>query len=267
MQPEEHPRRRLRLAIPAAAFVVLLLVVGVAVLLSLRQSLSPAHRETLPKKTYTGLSKLAVDVNSADVTLQPGTGRSIVVERSLTWNNDRPSVRVEKSGDTLDVGSEGCRSGIDFGFTTCRVKITVTLPATMPVSLRIDSGDARVSGLSGALKAHMSSGNLRLSRMSGAIDADVDSGDLIGDEISSATVHAESSSGDLRFEFGAAPDRVVARSSSGDVNLRLPRISAGYAISTDVSSGDRRVPASHNGSPHRLDLAADSGDVTVDYAD
>jgi hypothetical protein len=266
MQPEEHPGRRRSLAIPATAFVLLLLVVGAAVLLSLRQSLSPAHRETLPKRTYTGLSKLAVDLDSADITLRSGAGRSVLVERTLTWNNDRPSVHVDKAGDTLTVRSDGCRSGISFGFTTCRVQITVTLPADMPVSMQTDSGDAQVTGLTGPVRAHTSSGNLRLSRLSGALDADIDSGDLDADEISSPTVRARSSSGDVRIAFASAPDRVVASSSSGNVTVRVPQVATGYAISTEVSSGDRHVPASHSGSPHHLDLTADSGDVTVDYA-
>ncbi|GAA4216113.1 DUF4097 family beta strand repeat-containing protein [Actinocatenispora rupis] len=265
MQPDEHPGRRRSLAIPAAAFVVLLIVVGGAVLLSLRQSLSPAHRETTPTKTYRGADKLMIDLSSADIVLRGGTGDAVRVSRTMSWNNSRPEVSVDVEDGTLAVRSNGCRHGV--GFDTCRVSITVTLPATLPVSMRTESGDARLTGLTGPVRVRTSSGDVTASGLSGELDAQIDSGDLTADDVTSPRVNVIADSGNVQLTFAAVPQRVVARTSSGDLRLRVPRTGDGYAISTAVSSGDRRVvPTSRAGSAHRLDLSADSGDLTVDYA-
>lgn len=140
------------------------------------------------------------------------------------------------------------------------LRLTATLPETIPVQLKVGSGDAWVSGVS-ALSIDAGSGDVDARRIQGAVIAKVNSGDITLDDIGSLHV-LSIGSGDLDaktvrgaakvgsigsgdFELKGAQDGVAIGSiGSGDANLddiggdvRVGSIGSGDVTARDVRGG------------------------------
>ncbi len=255
------------LAISALAFALLILVAGAAVLLSLRQSISPAHRST-EQHSYQGLSRLTLDVGSGNVRVRAGEAgsRTVTVVEKLAWNRQRPTVERRHTGDALTVRPRCASDGLSFGFRTCRADLTVTVPADLSLNLLANSGDIGASGLSGPVLIRATSGDVTLDELSGPVAVKLDSGNVGARNLRSHSVRVSASSGDVKLGFRSAPDTVDVAVSSGNTHVQVPHESAGYQVSSTVSSGDSSVGVHRStGSPHRITLRASSGDIRVDY--
>jgi len=260
---EQRDRRRVSgMAISALVFAVLLVLLGMAVLLSLRHSLRPAHHQT-QSASYGGVTAIASHVDRADLTVRPGSGKAVTIRRTLAWSQNRPRVAVTQRGGTLSVDAS-CPS--EAGFPVCHIALTVTVPKTMPLSLDTESGDVTVTGLTGPLKTHTVSGDITLRDLSGVLDLHADSGNVTATHLRSRTVRSVASSGDTTLGFATAPDSVRATASSGDIAVQVP-LGPDYAISSQVSSGDKHIDVPNTtGAAHQISLVASSGDLRVDYA-
>ncbi|MGA8112381.1 MAG: DUF4097 family beta strand repeat-containing protein [Actinocatenispora sp.] len=257
------------LIISGVAFAVLIVVLGGAVLLSLRQAVRPTHHAT-PHHSYSGVQTLHVKAGSSDIEVAAshGSSKDVSVVEDLSWTHRRPSVAIDRAGDTLDVHAQCPDSGLSWGFRTCGVRVRITVPADMPVDLEAASGDLTASGLTHAVRLRASSGDVSLDRLSGPVDARVTSGNVHATALSSETVRTQADSGDISLAFRTAPKAVTAGASSGDVHVEVPRASGGYHVSSTVASGDSAVRVSRNdGSARRITVRASSGDVTVAYRD
>ena len=259
------PVRRHRMIIPAVAFVVLLLAIGGAVLFGLRQSLHPAHTSD-HTSSYRKVARLSVDTDSADVTVQRGAGSAVRVENHREWTSEMPKVQAAVHAGTLNIGTEPCR-GMDFGIAVCRIKIVVTVPSSLPVQLRVDSGDVTISDLSAAVDAEANSGSIMAVGLSGPLTLKSDSGDIDGDSLASKDVRFAADSGDVNLRFAAAPSTVTGTADSGNVRIEVPSVAAGYRVIAHADSGDVHVPPKgvHADSKRVIRATADSGDVTVGY--
>jgi hypothetical protein len=260
-----QPDRQRRLFIPAVAFVVLLLAIGVAVAFGLRQALHPAHR-TDHSSTFHDVTRLSVDVESADVRVRRGTGSAVTVASHLEWSSDSPKVTAAVHSGTLSVGTSPCR-GTQFGIQICRIRITVTMPATLPATLHTDSGDLTVSDLSGPVDAQADSGDVKVSGLSGPLTMKSDSGDIEADELASKRVRFDADSGNARLRFATAPSSVAGVADSGNVTIELPTATGGYDLVVHADSGDVHLPPEgvRKDSSRKIQAAADSGDVTIRY--
>ncbi|BCJ36657.1 hypothetical protein Athai_41600 [Actinocatenispora thailandica] len=245
------------------AFVVLLLAIGLAVTFGLRQAMHPAHRAD-HSNTYHEVTRLSVDTDSADVRVRRGTGSAVTVASHLEWSSDTPKVTAAMHAGTLSVGTSPCR-GTQFGIQICRIRITLTVPAALPATLRTDSGDLNISDLSGSVDAKADSGNVKVVGLSGPLTVRADSGDIEADELSSKTVRFNANSGDATLRFVTAPSRVVGAADSGNVTIELPNTSGGYDLALHADSGGVHAPAEgvHRESSRKIRADADSGDVTV----
>ncbi len=255
------------LTISALAFALLILVAGGAVLLSLRQSLHPSHHST-GGYGYQGVSQLTMDLGSAKVRVRAGAAgsRGVTVEQKLAWNRRQPTVERRQTGDALSVRASCPSDGMTFGFRTCRVELTVTVPADLPVTLLASSGDIGASGLSGPVHIRATSADVTLDGLSGPVTANLDSGNVGAHDLRSHSVRVSASSGDVTLGFRSAPRAVDVAVSSGNVHVRVPHEASGYQVSSTVSSGDTTVGVRRSGhSPHHMTLRASSGDVRVDY--
>lgn len=260
-------RRHRGLAISGIVFVVLILLIGGAVLLSLRQALNPAHSDTV-RRTFGHIDRLVVTSRSNDVTVvaAPAGSDTVTITGKLQWNRKRPTVRPVVSGHRLHVESS-CAGELHWGFSTCRADLTVAVPAGTALDLRAESGDASVRGLTGAVDVEASSGNLKLTGLTGPVHAATQSGGIAATGLRSAKVRATASSGDINLAFGTAPDDVTATASSGNIDIAVPETPDGYAVTYQVSSGDPHVTvARHRTSPHRLRAEASSGDIKIETA-
>lgn len=262
MSPERG--RSARMIVPALAFVVLLLLIGLAVALGLRQMMNPPHHSD-HTTAFRQVSRLAVDVNSADVTVRRGAGDEASVQANLAWSSERPHVVSGVHDGTLTVDTRPCRGG-QFGIQVCRVKLTVTVPAATPATLRATSGNITVSDLSAGVDARTDSGDLQAVGLSGRTRLSATSGDITAESLTSRQVRFRADSGNVRLLFGAAPATVAGSVSSGDIQIEVPETTDGYRWVADADSGDVRLPDSGNAHADRtVEASASSGDVTVSY--
>jgi hypothetical protein len=224
---------------------------------------------------------LRVQVDSGDLTVLPATDGRVTVDSRAKGTLWLPHAKVRMDGDTVRVGGD-CPA-ISIG--RCQLSFVVHVPAGVPVTAHTSSGDVRASGLSapadlsassGDVEADELSGGARLSTSSGDVVArgvsgtlhmETSSGDLEGAALKAPSVSADVSSGDIDLDFAVAPVRVDAVSSSGDVNVLVPRVAGtAYRVDVDTSSGDNTVGvATDPASARTLRAVTSSGDVRVAY--
>jgi putative adhesin len=254
-------------AISGVAFAVLIAAAGGVVALSLHQWMDPAHRHTSTQH-HGGVSRLTVDSGSGDVTISaaPQGTTTVAVTRHLSWNRVAPEVSEKQHGHTLAV-SASCPTESHVGFDTCRVSLTIKVPADTSVSAHTDSGDTTVRDLSGAVRLYDGSGNVMMTNLSGPVEVQADSGDVFGTELHSTRVRTADDSGDTTLTFDGVPDSVAVTASSGRVDVSVPR-SAEYAVQGKADSGSKDIHVPDRaGAPHRINLSTSSGDVVLGYTD
>ena len=118
-------------------------------------------------------------------------------------------------------------------------EIEVDVPHGAEVSIDSASADIEVADLSGAKQFRTASGDMRLERLAGS-------------------VQIESVSGDVELE-GQAPIELGARSVSGDLRIRVPRL---RKLDMSTTSGDIWLDAALSGDGP-FTLRSISGDVTI----
>jgi len=172
-----------------------------------------------------GVRGVQIDVNSQDLHLTGSdnargftlAGRACASEQAML---DKLQVTQRREGDQLliDIGNTG-----GFGFTLfggssySSLEVTVQLPANLPVTVRVGSGDADVSGVQ-QLQTNVGSGDLHVRQVSGKFGTSVGSGDVDATDIGSLDLGSVGS-GDFKAE-GIKGDARIGSIGSGDVTLR-----------------------------------------------
>ena len=190
-----------------------------------------------------GVRSVQIDVNSHDLHLIGGAdtrgltlvGRACASKKAAL---DKLQVTQRREGDQLliDIGNTG-----GFGFTLfggssySSLEVTVQLPANLPVTVRVGSGDADVSGVQ-QLQTNVGSGDLHVRQVSGKFGTSVGSGDVDATDIGSLDLGSVGS-GDFKAE-GIKGDARIGSIGSGDVTLR----NVGGSVHADtLGSGDLEV--------------------------
>jgi len=224
--------------------------------------------------------------DAGNVTIRAGESPS--VQREVHYDNDKPGE------DTFRV-DDGVLELDPCPVRQCRIDYEVVVPAGTTVSGELDAGAIDISGVeevnvrasagevtvrdvAGAVNVEASSGKVTLADIGGEVVAKVESGELTADKVrggailkaSSGNVEAhgiqgpaqvESSSGNVVVELTTADD-VRVEADSGNVDVTVPQ--GAYQVRTSADSGD--VDGDLTDDPagaHRLDLRADSGNITV----
>ena len=121
-----------------------------------------------------GVRSVQIDVHSQDLHLTGSdnargltlTGRACASEQAML---DKLQVTQRREGDQLliDIGNTGGFSFSLFGGNAySSLEVTVQLPANLPVTVRVGSGDADVSGVQ-QLQTSVGSGDLHVRQVSG----------------------------------------------------------------------------------------------------
>ena len=192
-------------------------------------------------------------------------GRACASDRSML---DGLTVTQRREGDqlVLELGG-GQRSGFHlFGSSYSDLDVTVQLPADLPLTVDVGSGDAEVSGVR-QLDSHVGSGDLHVRNVAGRFATGVGSGDVEANDVGSLEVGSVGS-GDLTAS-GIGSDARVGSIGSGDVRLRNVRGSVRVDtlgsgdLDVDGVGGDLSVGAkgsgdvSHNGVKGRVQVPSD----------
>lgn len=227
------------------------------------------------------VSEVTVDGVNADVTLVPASGRQVVVDTHAKGTFWVPKLRTEVAGGHLTLRGS-CH---DLVLGHCESKFTVRIPQGLSVSVQTHSGDVRASDLNGPVSIDAGSGDVALSSLTGGTTARVSSGDIeasnlagklvletsSGDvdaaELTSPSIGARATSGDVFLDLATVPKRVNVAASSGDVTISVPRNGRdGYAAHASTSSGDSNVRVKINDdSDFSLSAVTSSGDATIRY--
>lgn len=169
------------------------------------------------------------------------SGRACAASADLL---DGLQITQQREGDQLRVKLETpIRQGLSLGRERYAwLDLRGSLPAQMPLSVQLGSGDVRLTG-TGALQARVGSGDLVASRIGGPVQLTLGSGDVQIDNASGLA--ATLGSGDL--EASAITGAVELTVGSGDVKLHgigslsIPALGSGDIqagqINGDVSIG------------------------------
>lgn len=162
------------------------------------------------------------------------TGRACASDKTLL---DGLQVTQRREGDQLliDIGGDNHISFNLFGSSYANLDVSVQLPASLPVTVSVGSGDADVSGLQ-QLQSNVGSGDLHVHNVSGKFATSVGSGDVDATDIGSLELGSVGS-GDFKAA-GITGDARVGSIGSGDVVLRK----VGGSVRADtLGSGDLTV--------------------------
>lgn len=148
------------------------------------------------------------------------------------------TVTSRRAGDqlVLELAPGGnYRMGSLFGSSYDSLEVNVQLPASLPVTLRVGSGDASASGVR-LLQGRVGSGDLHVSHVAEKFSASVGSGDIDARDIGSLQLDSVGS-GDFKAD-GIRGDAGIGSIGSGDVTLRGV---SGSVHADTLGSGDLGV--------------------------
>ncbi|WP_431965779.1 DUF4097 family beta strand repeat-containing protein [Actinacidiphila sp. bgisy160] len=186
-----------------------------------------------------GARALSVRNVNGTVRVTAGSGPVSVVE-TLEYGAVKPTTRHRVEDGTLELVGSGCGDS-----SPCRVDYTVTVPAAMPVTVRLDNGDVDVEGVTGPVDLTTRNGGVR------------------GASLGAREATLKSANGTVEAAFTAAPKEVDAGTGNGAVTVTVPA-GRSYDVhaTADVGMREVSVPADPS-SPHRITATTRTGVVTV----
>ena len=183
--------------------VVALVALKLVALLLVRRS-----RETV---SFQGpVRAVEIDLDAGEVTVR-GSGRSDArVRRTVRRGLRRPRIT-----EAVDDGVLRLRvsSGI--------VQYEIDVPRSAAVVVRGDAASATVIGVAGF------------------VEVQAEAGSIEGRALGGSAVRATTSAGSIRLSFDRPPDRVVARTDRGSVDLTLP--AGAYDVDVSCTRGQGRI--------------------------
>ncbi|MDN3359980.1 DUF4097 family beta strand repeat-containing protein [Actinomadura sp. DC4] len=230
-----------------------------------RHSLTPADATVAGPVTN-------IEVNAGDghIVVTRGTGAGVTVHRVVHYESGTPH-----PGQHLTDG----RLTFDSGCSRCRVDYDLTVPASVSVRARTDSGRININGVAdadtgsdsgsvtvrhatGSVSARTDSGRITLQDVAGALSSSSDSGAIGATELRSPTVTVSTDSGGVRLAFAGAPSNVRASSDSGSLRLAVPGGPYDVDVTTDSGGRHVKVPTASTAKA-KISLHTDSGGVNV----
>jgi hypothetical protein len=196
------------------------------------------------------ISEVRFTNDSGDVKIT--VGDTVEVRRTIKYVDDKPgkTFRVD-GGKTLVL--EECKE------RNCWVSYDVTVPEGTKVTGHSDSGSVELVGVASA-NVEAESGDVTIRDVAGEVNASAQSGSVDLSDIGGAVV-AGAESGSVTVGLTAAQN-VSVRTESGDIEVSVPDASYRVNASTDSGKVDNGV-GNDSSARHKLDLQADSGNVTV----
>jgi DUF4097 and DUF4098 domain-containing protein YvlB len=224
---------------------------AIAVALSLSAALVPAAHAATPQCQHSearnlqldlaGVKAVVFDIGPHDliVTASPGARSAIDGKACASDAGRLKDLRLtqQRVGDKLVVTAERS-DGITFNFGGnhyAYLDIKASIPDSVPVQLKVGSGDARVTGAT-SLSIDLGSGDVEARDIRGLVTADLNSGDIELDTIGSLKVLSVGSGDFSARRIGRGAE--VGSIGSGDVEL----IDVGGDVNVDrIGSGDLDV--------------------------
>ena len=256
-----RPRRRTGLVI-LTAIGLLIAVVSVAWATFAAITVS-ARQEASESTTYSGVQRLTVDTDDADVALTAASGDVTRVDQRVQWSFRRPTVSVAYNGNQLII-----RSHCPFQLVwSCSVRLTVELPSATAVDVHTGSGNIAVAGLTAGATLTTSDGNVKTTGVLGNLTLRSSNGDVTATDTRSDHVDASSSDGSVRVDLASSATEVRATSSNGNVTVLVPdQPGVAYQVNSHTGNGSQTVSVRTDpSSPKHITARSGDGDVRVEY--
>jgi len=208
---------------------------------------------------------LLVKGGAAEVEVRPGDGTEVKIDRQFERNvfGSDPKERYDQGDGKLELDSGGC-GFLSFG---CKTSYVLTVPRDVKLTVENSSGKVTVAGIEGGAVLKTSSADIEVHDVGGPLELRSSSGDVEGDGLTATSVTTHSSSGSVALDFTVAPQTVDAKTSSGDVDIRIPSGTESYKVDTDTSSGDESANVKIDPNATRTIRAkTSSGDVSIEYS-
>lgn len=175
-----------------------------ALVLLMPLACAPAQQAGVRRVFDEPVDALFVDVAAGDVRVEVGTGDGVTVERAVRGVAGHvEAVEVVENG-VLRVEA-ACET-----LLPCAVDVVVTVPADLPVDVRVGEGDVRLRGLAGD------------------VDVEVGDGHVVARDLRAPRVRVQAGWGGAALSFAERPEDVAVSLAVGDVRVDLP--AGGYAL-------------------------------------
>ena len=222
----------------------------------------------------TGATELVVRADSGHIRVTGG-GTGVTIHRVIRYQSGTPHPGQRLDGGVLTL-TDGC--------TRCSISYDITVPSSIRVRARADSGRVEVAGVA-AVDAAAESGAVSARNVHGAATLRADSGSVTADDVGgtftaaassgairatglrSARAQATADSGVIHLGFATAPSDVRAIADSGAITISVP--GGPYAIDMATGSGRKEISPRIRTDPNaasRIYLRTDSGPVLVEPA-
>ncbi|QEC48981.1 DUF4097 domain-containing protein [Baekduia soli] len=228
----------------STARIVLLAALGLLVLSGSVFALSEALRRDRRSRDAIAqpVHRIVVRADAGDVDIRAGLTGGVVIARHDTWLLDRPTVRESVAGGTLTVDTRcgGLRS-----LLRCRTDLVIDAPPEVDVTVRTDTGDVDLRGLSGKADVQTGSGDIRTHRLN------------------PVTVRAMTDAGNVSLDLFGEPTRTEARSDAGNVRVTVPY--GPYRVDATTDAGNVKVEGviRDDLAPQAIEALTAAGDITV----
>jgi Putative adhesin len=197
-------------------------------------------------RTFPAVHFVRVQNVSGPITIAASNGNSIVVDATLRAGSqgaiDRTHVDYDEHGDSLDVSTRYDKTGWFGNSRGAGVDYSITVPARTDVEVENVSGPITIRGVAGDVRASQVSGpvHVALGRVDGSREVNIKAvSGTIGVAIarnSSATLHAESISGDVHAFFptdehkGVVGSSIRGRIGGGSGSIDLSTVSGAIDV-------------------------------------
>lgn len=176
--------------------------------------------------------RIEIDLDAGDVTIA-STGASEGVRGSVEsrWSEGTPEVLHYVQEGVLHIIGR-----CDTFALTCRTDVMLEVDASVGVGVSTGRGAMVVSGVNGDVEGVIDDGPIDLMDVGGVVFVETGNGAIRGSGLTGAVIDARTDSGTVELHLLTRPERLVARTEAGDVNLLVP--AGTYRIQAAAPSGE-----------------------------
>jgi Putative adhesin len=205
------------------------------------------------------VKSLTVTSSGGQLLINGSTGQAATLTGTGDYSLIRPTV-TERS----TAGRASVRYHCGFPVGNCGLHATIEAPATVPVSVSTDGGNADIISTAGPVSLSTGGGDIDASDPSGPLSLNTSGGNVLLAHVESATVTATSGGGDVEVYFSRVPRDVRVQTSGGNITLVLPRGTTQYNISAHSDGGtvSNTIPQDSS-SLNVITAATGGGNVTI----
>jgi hypothetical protein len=180
-------------------------------------------------------SALLVNAPNASIRLSVSDDDEIHATMNGSYAGRKPSLDVTTAGGQTEIRG-GCPGGW-FLINRCQVRIEVSVPGDLDVTVGGQNGAIRADGLTGDLDLSTTNGSVEVDESSGALVLHSTNGKIELEDSASTEVVAETTNGAVLLSFSDAPDEVTANSTNGGIRIVVPDGGTEYFIEAETTNG------------------------------